>query len=206
MLVERFVSVVQRRNLGIDESEAFLFPILEPLFRIETHMSFDERLCLFGLTWQLLPKGFVVCEVGSYYGASTAFMAAAASLKSGHVHAVDTWKNDAMGHEPIEDTYERFMANTSRFRDVITTHRGRAEQLSDQVPTVDLLFIDGDHSYENTKAHLMLYGPKTKPGGLLVLHDFGYETVRRAVQDSFAAGALLDLVAVESLKAFRLRA
>ncbi|HXA13920.1 MAG TPA: class I SAM-dependent methyltransferase [Opitutaceae bacterium] len=36
---------------------------------------------------------------------------------------------------------------------------------------VDLLFIDGDHSYEGVKADFQLYCPWVRPGGLVVFHD-----------------------------------
>jgi predicted O-methyltransferase YrrM len=36
---------------------------------------------------------------------------------------------------------------------------------------LDLLFIDGDHSYEGVKADFVNFGPLVRPGGLIVLHD-----------------------------------
>ena len=36
---------------------------------------------------------------------------------------------------------------------------------------VDLLFIDGDHSYEGVAADYRLYRPLVRPGGLIVFHD-----------------------------------
>jgi len=36
---------------------------------------------------------------------------------------------------------------------------------------LDLLFIDGDHSYEGVKADFVSYSPLVRPGGLIVLHD-----------------------------------
>jgi predicted O-methyltransferase YrrM len=36
---------------------------------------------------------------------------------------------------------------------------------------VDLLFVDGDHSYEGVKADFELYAPLVREGGLIVLHD-----------------------------------
>jgi predicted O-methyltransferase YrrM len=36
---------------------------------------------------------------------------------------------------------------------------------------IDLLFIDGDHSYEGCRADVEMYGPLVRPGGLVVLHD-----------------------------------
>ena len=194
--------MVQRRFVTVKEPEAVLLDLIEPLFLIDTHMSFEERLQLFRLAWSL-PQGFVACEIGSYLGASTAFLAAAASRKCGQVHAIDTWQNDAMRCEPTEDTFQRFEENTKPFRNFITTHRGRAEAVKDQIPPVDLLFIDGDHSYEGTKANLIDYAGKIKPGGILALHDITYDGVKRAVQDTFQPHAWIDLGIVDSLQSFR---
>jgi cephalosporin hydroxylase len=36
---------------------------------------------------------------------------------------------------------------------------------------LDLLFIDGDHSYEGVRADFAIYSPLVRPGGLIVLHD-----------------------------------
>lgn len=46
----------------------------------------------------------------------------------------------------------------------------RVESLLAGAP-VDLLFIDGDHSYEGVKADLAHYRRFVRPGGLIVFHD-----------------------------------
>jgi predicted O-methyltransferase YrrM len=35
----------------------------------------------------------------------------------------------------------------------------------------DILFVDGDHSYEGVRADFKLYGPLVRPGGLIAFHD-----------------------------------
>jgi predicted O-methyltransferase YrrM len=200
----KYVRVVQRKLLEGDLPEGFVIPLLEPLFMIDTHMSFDERINLFGLAGSL-PEGFVACEIGSYVGASTCFLAAAASLKHGHVHAVDTWRNDAMPGEPVEDTWERFHRNIDPYRIWVTAHRGLAREMKDRVPQVDLLFLDGDHSYEGTLSAMADYVPKLKPGGIVALHDYDYETVRKAASDYFGTRPLDDLGQVDRLRSYRLR-
>jgi predicted O-methyltransferase YrrM len=37
--------------------------------------------------------------------------------------------------------------------------------------TVDLLFIDGDHSYAGTRQDFWTYSPLVRPGGIVALHD-----------------------------------
>ncbi len=36
---------------------------------------------------------------------------------------------------------------------------------------VDLLFLDGDHSYEGVRSDFLQYSPLVRPGGLIVFHD-----------------------------------
>lgn len=52
--------------------------------------------------------------------------------------------------------------------------KGRSEEI---LPTFkdewfDMIYIDGDHSYEGVKRDLLLALKKTKRGGLLLLHDY----------------------------------
>src|SRR5580700_5787249 len=85
----------------------WMTPHAKRLFGIPTHMTFQERLLLFQTALNL-PQGFSVLEIGSYLGASTAFLGFAALQRDGMVHAVDPWTNDAMGAEGERDTWTEF--------------------------------------------------------------------------------------------------
>ena len=37
---------------------------------------------------------------------------------------------------------------------------------------VDMVFIDGDHSYEGCRGDIFVWKPRIKPGGVLAIHDF----------------------------------
>ncbi len=37
--------------------------------------------------------------------------------------------------------------------------------------SMDLIFIDGDHTYEGCKSDIVLYTPKLKKGGWMLIHD-----------------------------------
>ena len=200
--IEKFVRVVQRKRFGCSKAEGHILPLLEPAFMIDTHLSFEERLKLFNLA-AALPIGFIVCEIGSYLGASTSFLAAAATLGQGHVHAIDTWQNDAMPNERAEDTWLAFLDNIDRFRTWVTPHRGRASQVVADIPPLHMLFIDGDHSYEETLANLRDYVPKLLPGGVVAMHDFDCGTVRQAMGEYFSNRQLEDLGLTHTLRAVR---
>ena len=200
MQVTEFVTVVQRRKLTIDSR---LFPVMAPLFAIETHMSMEERVALGALAMKL-PMRFVACEIGSYIGASASFFGAAASFKEGIVHCVDTWDNRAMDPEPPRDTYAEFLNNTQRFQPYIVPHRGEASAVASAIPSeLDALFIDGDHSYKMVKLDLRVYGPRIKPGGFLLLHDCKVESVKRALDEYVLTHHLIIVGTTQNLCTFR---
>lgn len=72
--------------------------------------------------------------------------------------------------------------------------KGMSADVADQVPEVDFVFIDGNHSYAYVVKDIALYWPKVKSGGFLCGHDYsgGHEEVTRAV-DQFAAASRLPL-------------
>lgn len=56
-----------------------------------------------------------------------------------------------------------------------------ADQIKDQ--SVDLVFIDADHSYESVKKDILKFTPKLKTNGLLTGHDIDYPGVNKAVNE-----------------------
>ena len=154
-------------------------------WRIFTHMTTYERLLLYELGLQQ-PPGAVLLEIGSYLGASTCFLAAAAQDIGGgaRAHCVDTWQNEGMTEAP-RDTWGEFQANTRAYASCIIAHRGRSMDVANTFTEhLDLLFIDGDHSYVACKADLEAWLPHLKYGGVLIMHDYGWaEGVKRAVDE-----------------------
>ena len=49
--------------------------------------------------------------------------------------------------------------------------------------SLDLVFIDADHSYEWVKKDIAAYKPKLKPSGWLTGHDIDFPGVNRAVNE-----------------------
>jgi predicted O-methyltransferase YrrM len=183
----------------------FTFPrwmstFIRQLFAIPTHMTTQERLALLQAALNL-PAGFSIVEVGSYLGASTAFMAYAATTKGGVVHAVDTWQNESMGAEGLRDTFAEFHANTRPFEHFIGPHRGRSTDVAkrDAPIACDLLFIDGDHHVEAVIADLQNWLPSLKPGGLLAMHDIDHPEVKQAFDTVIGARVEGDVAVVERL-------
>lgn len=86
-------------------------------------------------------------------------------------------------------------------------------------PPVDLVFIDGDHSYEGAKGDIEAWLPNIKPGGLIAVHDYKkhllqydentcphpkpWPGVDQAVDELLLMGGYEMVMYVESLIAFR---
>jgi predicted O-methyltransferase YrrM len=109
----------------------------------------------------------------------------AAKIKGGVVYAVDTWSNHGMGSEIEHDTFAEFVKNTADVHENIRIVRGWSTEVESQIPSdLDMVFVDGDHDFEPVLKDLMLYVPKIKKGGLLLMHDFNMVGVNQAANEA----------------------
>jgi len=51
--------------------------------------------------------------------------------------------------------------------------------------SIDFIYIDASHDYENVKNDLIHWYPKVKIGGVIAGHDYYREEVKRAVDEFF---------------------
>lgn len=86
--------------------------------------------------------------------------------------------------EGTRDTFSEFKKNTEKLNNIIPL-RGKSEEIGKKFnQKIDLLFIDGDHSYEAVKTDLNAWLPHTKNRTILIMHDYGWaEGVIRAVDE-----------------------
>ena len=161
-------------------------------FNIFTHLSKKERLLLYKLALSL-PKNSVLVEIGSYLGASAAFLSSAAGERNHTLYCVDTWRNDAID-DPREkegrDTFKEFNRNINKYVKRkyvkrITLLRGLSCDMAKKFQgRIDLLFIDADHSYEGCRSDIESWLPFVKNEGIVVFHDYGWaEGIRKAVKE-----------------------
>jgi len=157
-------------------------PRLAQAFRIKSDLTKAELVVLYRLA---LGKETIL-EIGSYIGASAcSFGAAMKKSGSGTVFCIDTWDNDAMS-EGRKDTYDEFTKNTNLFAEFIIPVRGFStavvKHVASQIQHLDLLFIDGDHSYEGVKADWVTYKCFLRQSLIVVFHDWGWaEGVKRVI-------------------------
>lgn len=120
-------------------------------------------------------------EVGSWLGnGSTRTFVKHLLPQSGVLYCVDTWKGSANSarHQRIVrdfDVFSTFLGNIESYggsgvvRPIMMTSRDAAEIFPDRF--LDLVFIDGDHSYDAVREDILLWRPKVREGGILCGHD-----------------------------------
>ena len=123
-----------------------------------------------------LKPGLVV-ELGTHYGVSFfAFCESAEIYSEGtFCYAVDTWEGDSQagfyGNEVYEKVSQYFNAkHKSRGRLIRSTFDDAATHFEDN--TIDLIHIDGLHTYEAVKHDYKTWLSKLKEGGTLMFHDW----------------------------------
>lgn len=141
-------------------------------------------------------------EVGSWKGQSAAFLAVEIinSSKNIELYCVDTWKgNNEEGHKNDPDVvdntlYERFLSNVQPLNSVIKPIRLPSIEaaLTFEDNSVDFVFIDASHEYEDVKADLNAWYPKIKSSGVFAGHDYRWPPVMQAV-DEFCASKKLTI-------------
>jgi Methyltransferase domain len=121
-----------------------------------------------------------MAEVGVYRGEFAAgLLRACPSLQT--YHMIDPWRHLHDWNKPANTTDERFeeflgeaMAATDSFREKRIVLRGRTIEVIDEIPdgTLDLVYIDGDHTLRGIAVDLIRAYPKIRTGGFLAGDDF----------------------------------
>jgi predicted O-methyltransferase YrrM len=152
-------------------------------FAVPTQLTKTERVLLYTLAAQLSHEATLV-EIGSWFGGSAQFLAAAASQRNGTLYCVDTWMGDAMT-SPSYDSHTEFLANVRRFGPIVKPLRGTSDEMAKQFKSkIDFLFIDGDHSYDGCRLDIEAWFPHLEREAIVVFHDYGWaEGVQRAVKE-----------------------
>jgi predicted O-methyltransferase YrrM len=164
-------STVERWPERLDgfEDLAFLFSSNQLSHGIAS-LQLDEAALLYRLARHVSP-GAVVAEIGRFKGGSTLLLASAlpegAELWSYDLHVA--LRADLTGPELDRDltaALERF-GLSDRVHLLVADSR-----LAAPPPRLcELVFVDGDHSYEGARADYVRWREQVAPGGHLLFHD-----------------------------------
>jgi hypothetical protein len=155
------------------------FPPKHPSHKPYSHGWFlDTHRAVFSAV--LSPKTKVIIELGSWYGASTKWLA---ENSDAIIFAIDLWDdnfiladNHYMGSKLAQmlqehPLYPTFLANTWEYRDRIVPLRmattAGMQFLHDRGIAADLIYIDADHHYDAAKLDIST-ALRLFPGALLV--------------------------------------
>lgn len=152
---------------------------------------------LYGLIREQAPA--TVVEIGSYLGRSTVFFALA--LRStgtpGRVIAIDPHTGDRQQLEGLSadrlPTYELFRQHcrAAQVEDIVDARvMPSSEAAHGWTDDIDLLYVDGWHSYDGVLDDGHAWLPHLSPDGVVVFDDYvAYPEVRQAIEELDAEGA-----------------
>jgi hypothetical protein len=131
--------------------------------------------------WVKRGRKILAAEVGSFTGASALALAGYCE----RLYCCDTWSGGPDPNDPINELYRRdsgqeeilksFVDNTVHVCDVIRPFRKASPAVTAHLrhERFDLVFLDGDHTYEGLMADINAWLPLVRIGGILCGHDFG---------------------------------
>ncbi len=137
----------------------------------------DSVWVLYGLARSLKPE--VCVEIGSARGKSACYVGLALEENGrGKLYAIDPHTKTEWNDSYSVETYEAMRQNLGSLGlldrvEIVRKTSGQAA-LGWNMP-IDLIFIDGDHSYEGVKRDWELFTPHLAPFGVVVFHDTAWE-------------------------------
>ena len=148
-----------------------------------------------------LPLNGVLVEVGTYLGRSTSYVAEIVHQQGARLVCIDHWRgssNDCTasmqtnGPEMLAAFHDNMRhLGLSKFMEVrVLDSLSAAAEFKDE--SIDVVFLDADHSYGQVRQDIRIWWPKLKTDGLLLGHDYyrfysGNHTdgVKMAVEETF---------------------
>lgn len=127
----------------------------------------DEQALLYALALLTPINGHIV-EIGAEYGMSASVFAQAAH-ESVKITSIDLFPGDMLK----KHVQNLRAVGVHRTRQITGDSKEVVQRWTERV---DVLFIDGDHSYKGALADLQLWTPFVVSGGYVAVHDAKCET------------------------------
>lgn len=147
-------------------------------------------------------------EVGAWFGKSTIFIANLLPPE-GVVYAVDSWIGYPKEQYKItKNVYQQFLSNiihsklTESICPLRMTSISASKVFKNYCDFIDLIYIDGDHSYYSVYSDLAAWKPHLSPNGVICGNLYSKfnesQTIKKAVED-FCKDNKLNVIYEEDL-------
>ena len=157
------------------------------IYDIPSLMSKSDLESIFELA-TTLPEDSNILEIGCFLGSTTCTLKEA--LPNSILHCVDIWQDEKHSKYLLgkdrhfvnkEITSNKYMwhQNTKHLQNIFTYQTSSLQYQSDI--KFDLIFLDGNHQYENVISELVKFKQYLKPNGILAGHDYGFEPTSKAI-------------------------
>lgn len=125
---------------------------------------------------QKLPNKSTVVEIGAYFGRSTSIIATLAKEKDFNFTTVDNFFTQGLPEHlgDYPDVKTKLLANLNSLDGKYQLYDMDSKEASKSFEdeSIDLLFVDGDHSNNGVKTDLKYWIPKVKKGTPILFHDY----------------------------------
>jgi predicted O-methyltransferase YrrM len=145
-----------------------------------------------------VPEGGLFVELGAWLGKSSAYLCD--NAYGINVTIVDSFKGTAEYIDSYyklaktKDIYKLFLENMGerKFKAIKATSKTASKKFANE--SLDVVFIDLDHSYEAVKEDIKLWLPKVKKGGYIAGDDYheNWKGVIQAVDELLPHATFID--------------
>lgn len=165
--LDDFYNLVDSFNYGLYKKSKFRVAI-------KLYQKKNEIIEFIKLYSRSKPK--IILEIGTYDGGTLSFLSKFASPDATIITMDLPLVRDGAGYSPTKiPFYKSFKSQNQKIYFIrdnsrsISTIEKVKKIINDK--QIDVLFIDGDHSYEGVKRDFKNYSPFVKRGGLIAFHD-----------------------------------
>jgi predicted O-methyltransferase YrrM len=127
------------------------------------------------------PLPMRIVEVGTFLGSTARGLIA---MTGGSIISVDNWQ-DVHVDDPPREWWKTLQGPKMDLSAYVTDLReGVSAGIgADWTESIDLLFVDGDHSHAAASADISQFGRHVVPGGYMLVDDYHLTTVQQAVSE-----------------------
>jgi len=133
--------------------------------------------------YPVCPTEPMICaEIGAFEGQGSRLLV---NLLCGHtdskLYCIDPWDDEYVKTDPrlshwdpmFHGQYGRFVKNTQGVPKIVPL-KGTSDVMIPGLPSIDFVYIDGDHSPEQVYKDACAMMTRMKPGGIILFDDYGW--------------------------------